>query len=881
MLQQYLEIKEQYEAYILFYRMGDFYEMFFDDAKLAAKELEITLTSRNKNEDGAVPMCGVPVKAVDGYIARLIDKGYKVALCDQTEDPAQAKGLVKREVVRVITPGMVTNGDLLDEKRNNFIVSLYPGEVVHGIACLDVSTGTFRLAESTDLRAVLEEAARLSPSEILLPEAVKKEPLYARVGKTCEDAALTCMEDRCFAYRRARELLLAQFKTHGLEGFGCENASAGVGAAGALLDYLKDTQKQDVLHLDRLETYHLDQFLLVDEISSRNLELLKNLRTGARKGTLLGVMDKTVTAMGGRLFRNWLSYPLQDLSAVDARLDAVDEARQNMAARKSLREYMKQCADIERLGGKISMGQANARDLLALKRSLSVLPEMAEDLRVFTARLFQWERSALTPLSTVAELIDSAIDPDPPPTAAEGGIIRRGYNSELDELIRIATDGKSYLAELAARERELTGIQSLKVSYNKVFGYFIEVSKTRSGSVPENYIRKQTLVNAERYITEELKEFEAKVLGAQEKRVSLELAIFRELRQKILAEQAAMAEAARFIARLDCLLALAEAADQNGYCRPVVDESGVIDIKDGRHPVVEKLIPAERFVPNSIRMDQAENQVLILTGPNMAGKSTVLRQAALIVLMAHMGSFVPAKNARISVTDRIFTRVGALDNLSQGQSTFLVEMQESANIINNATPKSLVVMDEIGRGTSTYDGLSIAWAVAEHLHELRGEGVKTLFATHYHELTEIKRIKRRVKNFSISVKEWNDEIIFLHRLVPGAANRSYGIQVARLAGMPESVVGRAKKILANVENTGYPLGEAAPEETGPEPGGEGQVQLSLFRPVEQVILDKLKQIDISSITPLDALNYLHMLQETALGSAEESKSGKSGIRGRD
>jgi len=876
MIQQYLEIKEQYAEYILFYRMGDFYEMFFEDAHTASRELEITLTARNKHEETAVPMCGVPAKAVEGYIGRLIEKGFKVAICDQTEDPAAAKGLVKRDVVRVVTPGMVINDDLLDEKTNNFVIALALGETANGIASLDISTGTFRLAESADRQILFEEALRVAPSEVVMPAAARSDSAYAQFLEAFASKAATFLEDPVFDFKKARQRLMEQFQTRSLEGFGCESASSGVSAAGALLYYLHDTQKQDISHLDRLETYQLDRYLFIDEISSRNLELLKNLRSGAKKGTLLSVMDATVTAMGGRLLRHWLRYPLQDPQSISVRLDAVEEAKSFITIRKSLRTHLKSVADLERLGSKIAMGHANARDLVAFNRSIRMLPAITEDLRQLSAALYQWDEGVLAPLMETAELVESAIADDPPPTLNEGGIIRRGYNSELDELIHISTEGKSYLAELAARERERTGIQSLKVSYNKVFGYYIEVSKARSESVPSHYIRKQTLVNAERYITEELKTFEAKVLGAQEKRATLEYELFKDVRRQVAARHAEIASAARFIARLDCLLNLAEVADLNHYMRPAINEEGVIEIAEGRHPVIEKLIAGERFIPNSIAMDQTQNQIMIITGPNMAGKSTVLRQVALIVLMAHMGSFVPAESAQISVTDRIFTRVGALDNLSQGQSTFLVEMQETANIINNASPKSLVVMDEIGRGTSTYDGLSIAWAVAEHLHDLRGHGVKTLFATHYHELTELARIKARVKNFNIAVKEWNDEIIFLHKIVSGATNRSYGIQVARLAGIPDTVVRRSKKILSNVENTGYPLSASPQEETAADASAEGYVQLSLFRPPEQVILDKLRDVDISSMTPLDAINYLHMLKEKANHSAAGEQKGNGG-----
>lgn len=863
MIRQYLEIKEQYDGYILFYRMGDFYEMFFDDAKTASRELEITLTARNKHNQDPVPMCGVPVKTVESYLGRLIEKGYKVAICDQTEDPAEAKGLVKRDVVRVVTPGMVLNDALLDEKTNNYVAAVSLGEKIGGIASLDISTGSFRLAESSDREKIHEEALRIGPSEVVLPSSAGEDPLYEQTLSSFSDKALTFLEDSEFEYKTARSRLLEQFNTRSLEGFGCEGRKAGVSAAGALLSYMRETQKQDVAHIDRLELYHLDSYLFIDDVSCRNLELLRNLRTGDKQGTLLSVIDRTATAMGGRLLRHWLRYPLLDTGGISERLDAVQEAREQISVRRSLRERLRSVADLERLGSRIAMGQANARDLLGLERSLSRLPGIIEDLKAFSSGLYKWDESMLEPLMEVCRLIESAIEDDPPPAIQEGGIIKRGYSRELDELISISTEGKSYLAELASEERGRTGISSLKVGYNRVFGYYIEIPKTHSESVPSRYIRKQTLVNAERYITEELKNFESRVLGAQEKRAALEYELFREIREKVLARHAETSSAARFLARLDCLLALAEASDENSYTRPSVDNEGVIDISEGRHPVVEKLVPGGRFVPNSVYMDQSDSQVLLITGPNMAGKSTVLRQVALIVIMAHMGSFVPAESARISVTDRIFTRVGALDNLSQGQSTFLVEMEETANIVNNATPRSLVVLDEIGRGTSTYDGLSIAWSVAEHLHDLRGEGVKTLFATHYHELTELAEVRQRVKNFNISVKEWNDEIIFLHKIVEGATNRSYGIQVARLAGIPETVVERSKKILSNIENTGRPLGRPGRKVRKNSSPGGGHVQLSLFRQPEEVVLEKLKEIDISSITPLDAINYLNTLKEEA------------------
>ncbi len=868
MISQYLSIKGQYPEAVLFYRMGDFYEMFFEDAERAAGILDITLTSRNKNVDKPIPMCGVPHKAAQGYIARLLEAGLKVAVCDQVEDPATAKGLVKREVVRVITPGMIVENEFLEEKTNNFILAVAGDAAVYGLASLDLSTGTFRVTETGLLEKLINESLRIAPSEIILPESLRGDDSVSSFVETMGERLISFVPDGTFDRRRSRERLLQQFETLSLEGFGCENLATGVQAAGALLAYVQETQKQRVRHVTRIETYALDRFLWIDDLSCRNLELLANIRTGSRQGTLLGVLDRSVTAMGGRLLKNWLRYPSMDAGVIDARLAAVAEAKQNQGVRRSLRETLKSVADLERLGGKITMGHCNARDLLALQASLQALPDVAAQTARLDAALFASTLN-LTPLEELAGGIAAAIRADAPPGITEGGMINTGYNADLDELVRISRDGKGWLARLEAQEKEATGITALKVRYNRVFGYYLEVPKSRAASVPPHYVRKQTLVNAERYITDALKDFETKVLNAEEQRAALEYDIFQQLRAQVIECNREIQEAARFIARIDCLLCLAEVADQNGYRRPEINTQDIIDIEDGRHPVIEKMITAERFVPNSIRLDNTRNQVLVITGPNMAGKSTVLRQVALLVLMAHMGSFVPARKASIALTDRIFTRVGALDNLSQGQSTFLVEMQETANILNSATGRSLVILDEIGRGTSTFDGLSIAWAVAEYLHDLSGTGVKTLFATHYHELTDLARTHRRVKNFNIAVKEWNDDIIFLRKLVDGGTNRSYGIQVARLAGIPRTVVIRAKKILAAIESGGRPL-DPPPEagiDTDPAGAGKGPRQLSLFGTPESAVLSELKGIDITRLTPLEALNHLDRLCELAKGGS--------------
>ncbi len=861
MIKQYLAIKDQYPDAILFYRMGDFYEMFFEDAHIASRALEIALTSRNKNDESPVPMCGVPHRAAQTYIARLIDKGYKVAVCDQIEDPAKAKGLVKRDVVRVITPGMIVENELLNERSNNYVLALQCQNGLTGIAFVDISTGAFRVAESEDSKAIIEEIQRIAPSEILLPESSKSDPAFLPIAAVLTEIAISYLEDRAFEYKGSYDRLTDQFKTVSLEGFGCQHLQVGICAAGAVIFYVRETQKQKLEHLTRITTHRLDSYLMVDELSWQNLELSANLRSGSRRATLLDVIDQTVTAMGARLLVQWMRYPLMDINEIVLRHEAVGEAKQNIQIRQSIRETLKSVFDIERIGNKIVMGHANARDLTALKRSLQMLPALESLWSELKSELFR-SPDNIEHLPELADLIDRAIREDAPLVINEGGIIKTGYNPELDELMQISRDAKGWLAQLEVREKENTGINSLKVRYNKVFGYYIEIPKSRSDSVPGNYVRKQTLVNAERYITDELKSFEMKILGAEDQRATLEYEIFNEIRNEVAKNNPSIQKAARFIARIDGLINLAEVAAQNDYCRPEMMTDGDIFIEDGRHPVIEKMITAERFVPNTLTMDNRENQVLIITGPNMAGKSTVLRQVALIVIMAQMGAFIPAARAKISLTDRIFTRVGALDNLSQGQSTFMVEMQETANILNNATAKSLVIMDEIGRGTSTFDGLSIAWAVAEYLHDLKGgEGVKTLFATHYHELTELARTHARVQNLNIAVKEWNDEIIFLRKLVQGGTNRSYGIQVARLAGIPPPVIDRAKRILYKIEQEDYYPSGSLGVISGNKSAARAPVQLDLFSKAENRLIEKLVQMDISRMTPLEALNFLNEFQE--------------------
>ncbi len=860
MIQQYLAVKEEYPDAILFYRMGDFFEMFFEDAEKASRLLDITLTSRNKKADTPIPMCGVPHRAVHGYIARLIEKGYKVAICDQVEDPSTAKGLVKREVVRVVTPGMILENELLDEKSNNYVLSAVFDNGRTGLSYLDISTGTFRTTEAGDMHTILEETFRISPSEVILPTAEDDNPDLTRYMDAVKEFHPTILETKAFEYRPARNRLLKSFGTVSLEGFGCENLRLGVRAAGALVYYVQETQKQPLEHIRRLEAYTLDSYLSMDDQSYKNLEVEKNLHSGTRKGTLLSAMDISATAMGSRMLKQWMRYPLTDPSQIISRYDALDESRNQYQSTCEIRDHLNRVYDIERLRSKISMGHANARDLLSLKQSLQNLPVINRLLATFQSPLFE-QSFDLEDLESIARHIEQAIREDAPPTLHEGGLIKEGFDPALDELIQITRDGKNWLINLEKQEKERTGITALKVRYNKVFGYYLEIPKTRLENVPAHYIRKQTLVNAERFITEELKVFEDKVIGAEDKRAEMEFEILNTIKALIIDKNDDLQAAGDFLARLDCLLTLAIISLENNYTRPAINTEGLLYIEDGRHPVIEKMIAGERFVPNTLSMDNQQNQVLIITGPNMAGKSTVLRQVALTVLMAQMGSFVPAKKASISVTDRIFTRVGALDNLSQGQSTFLVEMQETANILNNASSESLVIMDEIGRGTSTFDGLSIAWAVVEFLHDVNGTGVKTLFATHYHELTELSKEKERVKNFNITVKEWNDEIIFLRKLVAGGTNRSYGIQVARLAGIPETVIRRATRILADIENNSPTLPSLRKQRQSTGRGQPLQVQLELFKGYDNIIIKEVQELDTTRMTPLEALNFLHSLQD--------------------
>jgi len=860
MVQQYLSIKQEYPDSILFFRMGDFYEMFFEDAKVASKILEIALTSRNKNDEQAIPMCGVPHHAAQSYVAQLIKHGFKVAICEQLEDPKEAKGIVKRDVVRVITPGVVLDTEILDAKSNNFLMALHVREGRFGVATLDISTGSFAVTESGDLPAVLDECRRIEPRETLVAGSFREHPDIAAIVARLEHTSVNYLADEIFELESARTRLIRQFKTYSLEGFGCHDWKAGICAAGGLLHYVDGTLKGEPVHLSGIRSYALSDFMVIDETTKANLELFETMRNGEKRGSLLGVMDCTVTAMGGRKIRSWMCYPLLDCRQIQERLDSVEEAK-GKPIRDPLRKVLKEIHDLERLNAKIALDRCNARDMAALRQSIEMLPELRRLMGQFEKGHFSRLNAEWDDLSDVGRLLEDAICDNPPITVREGGIIKPTFDPRLAELVRMSQEGKGWIAKLQDRERKATGINTLKVGFNKVFGYYIEVSKAQVGSVPPHYVRKQTLVNGERYISEDLKEYESKVLGAEEKRAELEYDLFCAVRESVARENRRLGKMADIVAQIDVLTALGELAEKNDYTSPVIHENGSLFFKESRPPVVERLMTSERFVPNTVEMDDVSRQVLIVTGPNMAGKSTVLRQVALLVLMAQMGSFVPAEEASVGIVDRIFTRVGASDNLTRGQSTFMVEMQESANILNNATGKSLVILDEIGRGTSTFDGLSIAWAVAEYLHDRQGKGVKTVFATHYHELTDLATTKARVKNYNVAVKEWNDEIIFLRRLVEGSTNRSYGIQVARLAGIPEPVVLRAKEILKNIEEG--ELGRTGPVRTPPEtqPRQTQNVQLSLFQAADHAVLRRLKQLEPDHMTPIEALNTLHALKE--------------------
>jgi DNA mismatch repair protein MutS len=856
MMQQYLQIKEKYPDAVLFYRMGDFYEMFLEDARLAARELEITLTSRDKNAEYPIPMCGVPYHAAGTYISRLLARGHKVAVCEQVEDPGQAKGLVRREVVRLVTPG--TTLESLDSKSPNYLAAVFGEGETYGLAFLDLSTADFRLTEAEDFEGLLEELSRVDPRELLVPgDKVHEHAFRQRAAPGCR---VQVLEVEYFDLSGARKRLLNQFQVHSLEGFGVHDLTLAVRAAGAVLAYVQETQRQSAQHIRRLVPYRRSDYMIIDETTARHLELFRSHPEGDRRGTLLELLDRTVTPMGGRLLRQWLRHPLIHPQAIARRQQAVACCRHHQHVRSRIRQELEKIYDIERLNGRIAMGSATPRDLSSLRRSLQSLPGLKYLLSQVEDAALSVLAERLDVLEDVAQLLQNALVDNPPPALADGGVIRPDYDEELAGLSNLGRNAKKWIAQLEAEERRKTGIGSLKIGFNKVFGYYLEISRANLAAVPEHYVRKQTLVNAERYVTEQLKGYEDQVLSAHERRVRLEEALFQELRAEIAGHGERIQTSAAVVAELDVYAALAEVGNRQDYCQPFVDQGAEITIEEGRHPMVEAAVSRGTFVPNDVHLDAHTQQVIIITGPNMAGKSTILRQVALIVLMAQVGSPVPARSARLGIVDRIFTRVGASDELTRGRSTFMVEMQETAHILHQATGRSLVILDEIGRGTSTFDGLSIAWAVAEFLHDWQDEGVKTLFATHYHQLTDLAGTRPRVKNMNVAVKEWGEQIIFLRKLVQGGTNRSYGIQVARLAGLPVEVVERAKDVLRHMERETID-GEGLPLPAHSATGENKSLQLSLFRQPDYELRRRLRNLEVEQLTPLDALNELARLRE--------------------
>ena len=854
MMQQYLQIKEQYPDTILFFRLGDFYEMFFDDAKLVSQELELTLTGRDCGLSERAPMCGVPFHAVETYLQKLIAKGYKVAICEQMTDPALAKGLVEREVTRVVTPGTVIESNMLEDRRANYILSICFRRNLAGCALCDVSTGEFYLYQIHDVRTSLsDELARIDPSEVIVNDLAtfaQLEPERRRFASAVEEEA--------FGYAAASKCMRAHFgKT--IEDMGFADERAAVCAAGALLKYLTDTQKNALAHIVTAKAYDNQRYLALDRVALRNLELTETTRGKARKGSLLWILDRTRTAMGSRLLRTWIERPLLDQAEIEKRLDAVEALMQNPMAADTLRDHLENVHDVERLLSRIAYEAINARDCLALCATLETVPLIRACAPDFDAPLIRETLEALDPMPEMADTLRRAISPEAPLSVRDGGMIASGFSHELDELRDISAHGKQYLSEMEQAERDKTGIKNLKIGYNRVFGYYIEVTKSFYDLVPYNYVRKQTLANAERFITEELKELEGKILGAEENAIRLEYRLFCEIREQLKDLLPRLQCTAQALKTLDALLSLAQVAAERDYVRPTMNDEGRYDIVDGRHPVVEDSIGREGFVPNDTHLD-GDHRVMIITGPNMAGKSTYMRQVALIVLMAHMGSFVPAQSADIALTDRIFTRIGASDDLYGGQSTFMVEMSEMATILKFATPKSLLILDEVGRGTSTFDGLSIAWAAVEHI---AGEkcGARTLFATHYHELSELEGSLPGVVNYRITAKEQGEDVIFLRKIVPGGADRSYGVAVAKLAGLPKGLIARARQIMARLEVDGQANGSIGKSILDERKAQDRQLGMLDFKPME--LVEEVAKLDVVSMTPIDALNKLFELNEKA------------------
>ena len=867
MMQHYLKTHEEYKDCILFYRLGDFYEMFFDDAKVVSKELELTLTGKSCGAEERAPMCGIPYHAAETYLTRLVKKGYKVAICEQVEDPKLAKGMVKREVTRVVTPGTTLNAQALDETKNNYIMCIaYIGDH-YGISSADITTGDYYVTEVDSERKLLDEVNKYQPTEIICNEAFYISGIDIDDMKNRMGIVIYSLDAWYFSDETAQMTLKDHFKVRDLEGLGLADYDSGVVAAGALLKYLYETQKTTLSNLVAIHPYTTGKFMIIDSSTRRNLELVETLREKQKRGSLLWVLDKTRTAMGARTLRSFVEQPLIERTEIEERYDAIDEFNTNAITREEIREYLNPVYDLERLITRVTYQTANPRDLIAFCNSIHMLPPIKTLMSDFQSPLLKRLYEQLDTLDELYELIERSITEEPPLTLHDGGILKEGYNEEVDRLRKAKTDGKSWLADLEAKEREKTGIKNLKIKYNKVFGYYLEVTNSFKDLVPDYFTRKQTLANAERFITPELKELEDVILGAEDKLIVLEYELFREVRQKVADEVVRIQKTAKAVAQIDVFASLATVAEQNNYCRPKLNEKGLIDIKDGRHPVVERMIQNEMFVANDTYLDNGSNRVSIITGPNMAGKSTYMRQSALIVLMAQIGSFVPAKSAKIGIVDRIFTRVGASDDLASGQSTFMVEMSEVANILRNATSNSLLILDEIGRGTSTFDGLSIAWAVVEHISNPRLLGAKTLFATHYHELTELEGKLNSVNNYCIAVKEKGDDIVFLRKIVKGGADKSYGIQVAKLAGVPDNVIERAKEIVEELSNNDITeivqniSAEGSSKRSKPKLDEVDLEQISLLDTMDNdTILNELKELDLGQMTPIEAMNKLYELQ---------------------
>lgn len=859
LMAQYYKVKQANPDTILLFRVGDFFETFEDDAKLASKVLGITLTKRSNGAAGDTPLAGFPHHAIDNYLPKLVRAGYRVAICEQMENPKFAKGIVKREVIEVVTPGVTLSDKLLDHKKNNYLLAISILDQICGLSFCDISTGEFYVFE-IPITQLGEQIESINPSEFLIPKR-DKEFLGKLIERINPSLLITKLEDWIFNFDFANELIKNHFKTVTLKGFGVEKLTAGIIAAGAVLNYLNETQRVNLSHLNRISLYNPSDYMILDFSTKRNLEITFSMNDGGREGSLISILDKTQTAMGGRLLKKWISAPLRDLDPIIKRHNSVEELLKNKKVRKDLNENLKEIGDLERLISRICTGRATPREVVAVKSSLKKIPAIKEFLEQLKVSTLINISEQLDPLENIVEKISNAIIDSPPAAINEGGIIKNGFSPELDELRDISLHGKEWIATLQQTERERTGISSLKVNFNNVFGYYIDISHTHKNKIPENYIRKQTLVNSERFITSELKEYEDKILNAQEKINELESQLFNEIRTIVANEAETIQKDARVIAMLDCLNSFAQCAEEYNYVKPNLDELDKINIVQGRHPVVERILdPGNKYTPNDTLLDNDEQQIILLTGPNMAGKSVYLRQVGLIVLLAQIGSFVPAKEARIGIVDRIFTRVGASDNITAGESTFLVEMQEAANILNNATKKSLILLDEIGRGTSTFDGISIAWAITEYLHENPDISAKTLFATHYHELNEMAELFPKIKNYKVEVREYDDKVVFLHKVNPGRADHSYGIQVAQMAGLPLFVTNRAKEVLDNLESK-----ELTPYEIKKERlkklKSETDNQISLFEFKDDALRTEINKMELDNITPLEALNKLNELKK--------------------